>query len=390
MNTEQLFAKDDEFIVHSYARFKTDIDHGKGSILFDKNGKKYIDLGSGIGVNSFGVCDDVFADAVTEQVHKLTHVSNLYYTEPQVLLAEALCKKTGMKRVFFANSGAEANEGAIKTARKYSFDKYGEGRNIIISLSHSFHGRTVTTLSATGQDQYHEDFMPFNEGFIFAEPNDVSDLENLAARKDVCGIMMEIVQGEGGVNTLNEDFIKRAYELSLEKDLILIIDEVQTGNGRTGKYFAYEHFDIHPDIVTTAKGLGGGLPIGAVLFNERVMDTLSYGKHGSTFGGNPVVAAGALTIVERIDDKLLNEVNEKSKYIFDQLKNTKNVRSVSGMGLMIGIETEKKAGDIVKKGIERGILALTAKTKVRLLPPLNIPMDILKEAINILKEIIEE
>lgn len=390
MTTEQLFNKDSEYIANSYNRFKVALDHGKGSEIYDNDGKRYIDLGSGIGVNAFGVCDDVFTDAVCAQAKKLTHVSNLYYTEPQILLAEALCKKTGFKRVFFANSGAEANEGAIKTARKYSIDKYGENRNVIISLSHSFHGRTVTTLSATGQDEYHKDFMPFNDGFVFVEPNDIEELKKAAEDENVCGIMMEMIQGEGGVNVLDAEYVKKAYELACEKDLIFIVDEVQTGNGRTGKYFAFEHFGIHPDIVTTAKGLGGGLPIGAVLFSEKTMNTLTFGKHGSTFGGNPVAAAGALTVVERIDDALLGEIKEKSDYIFSELSKTPNVISLSGMGLMIGIETNKKASDVVKACMEKGVLVLTAKTKVRLLPPLNIPFDLLKEAVEILKEIIAE
>jgi acetylornithine/N-succinyldiaminopimelate aminotransferase len=294
-----------------------------------------------------------------------------------------------MKKVFFANSGAEANECAIKFARKYSYDKYGEGRSKIITLTDSFHGRTVTTLAATGQDEFHTLFMPFTEGFIYCPANDTEALESMAG-DDVCAVMFECIQGEGGVNDLDYNFVKAIEALAKEKDILMICDEVQTGNGRTGRYFCYEHFDITPDIVTTAKGLGGGLPIGAVLFGERVKDTVTPGSHGSTFGGNPVACAGAISIVKRIDDDFLAEVSEKSEYIKAFLGTVKGVKGISGKGLMLGIETDKNASDIAKECLQNGLLVLTAhKNKVRLLPALNISRGELDEGLKILKEVIE-
>lgn len=387
MNIKEL---DREYIAHSYGRFNALLVEGKGSTIYDENGKKYIDFGSGIGVTSFGINDDAWRSAVEEQLKKLQHVSNLYYTEPCVKLAEALCKKTGMKKVFFANSGAEANEGAIKFARKYSYDKYGEGRNTIITLTDSFHGRTITTLSATGQDEFHTVFHPFTEGFKYCPANDKKKLFELAG-DDVCAVMFECIQGEGGVNDLEYDFVKAIEELATKKDILMVVDEVQTGNGRTGKYFAYEHFDIKPDIVTTAKALGGGLPIGAVIFGEKTADCVTPGSHGSTFGGNPVCAAGALSIVERIDDRLLDEVNKKSEYIKSFVYAIKGVKSISGKGLMLGIECNKNAGEIAKECLDKGLLVLTAhKNKVRLLPALNISQEELDKGLNILKEVIEK
>lgn len=387
MNTKEL---DNKYIAHSYGRFDVCIVSGKGSTLFDESGKKYIDFGSGIGVTAFGACDDEWTKAVTEQLSKIQHTSNLYYTEPCAELAELLCKKTNMCNVFFGNSGAEANEGAIKFARKYSFDKYGEGRSTIITLIDSFHGRTITTLSATGQECFHTTFAPFTPGFKYCPANDIECLNKMIT-DDVCAIMFECIQGEGGVNNLSNEFVKEIEKIANEKDILMIVDEVQTGNGRTGKYFAYQNFDITPDIVTTAKGLGGGLPIGAVLFGEKLKNTVTPGSHGSTFGGNPIASAGAISIVKRIDDDFLLAVSEKSKYIKNEIAKWKNVENISGMGLMLGILTNKDAGEIAKKCLEKGLLVLTAhKNKVRLLPALNISFAELNEGLDILKEVIEK
>lgn len=386
MNTKEL---DNEYVAHSYGRFDVVLKEGKGSILYDENGKKYIDFGSGIGVTAFGIGDDEWKKAVTEQLDKLQHVSNLYYTSPCAKLAKLLCDKSGMKKVFFANSGAEANEGAIKFARKYSFDKYGEGRSTIITLVNSFHGRTITTLAATGQDSFHTTFGPFTDGFKYCPANDIDALNEMAT-EDVCAVMFECVQGEGGVNNLDYDFVKAIEKLGSEKDILLVVDEVQTGNGRTGKYFAYQNFDITPDIVSTAKGMAGGLPMGAVLFGDKVKDIVTAGSHGSTFGGNPICAAGACSIVERIDDKFLDAVKEKSEYIKAYLLNIKGVKSVSGMGLMLGVETHKDAKAVANECLANGLLVLTAKTKIRLLPALNISKAELDEGLNILKEVIEK
>lgn len=384
-------SNDKQFVANTYARFPIELVSGKGAILKDSNGKEYIDLGSGIAVNIFGVADDEWQKAVTHQLSVLPHTSNLYYSEPCSTLAELLCKRTGMKKVFFSNSGAEANECAIKVARKYAFDKYGdESHSTIITLKNSFHGRTIATLKATGQDVFHTDFGPFPEGFVYAEANNFDDVKKFVNTDKCIAVMMELVQGEGGVCKLDENFVKSVAELVKEKDMLLIIDEVQTGNGRTGELYAYMHYGIQPDIVTTAKGLGGGLPIGATMLGENVENVLTYGSHGSTFGGNPVSCAGACNIIKRIDDKLLNEVKEKSAYIFSELEGAKGVKSVSGLGLMIGVETEKPAKEVANACIEKGVLVLTAKTKVRLLPSLNIDWDDLKKAIRILKEVIAE
>lgn len=386
MNIKEL---DNEYVAHTYGRFDVVLKEGKGSTLYDENGKKYIDFGSGIGVTAFGIGDDDWKKAVTEQLDKLQHVSNLYYTSPCAKLAELLCEKSGMKKVFFGNSGAEANEGAIKFARKYSFDKYGEGRSTIITLVNSFHGRTITTLAATGQDSFHTTFGPFTQGFKYCPANDIDALNEMAT-KDVCAVMFECVQGEGGVNNLDYDFVKAIEQLAKERDILIVVDEVQTGNGRTGKYFAYQNFDITPDIVSTAKGMAGGLPMGAVLFGEKVKDVVTAGSHGSTFGGNPICAAGACSIVERIDDAFLENVKEKSEYIKNFLMNIKGVKSVSGMGLMLGVEIEKDAKTVANQCLKKGLLVLTAKTKIRLLPALNISKAELDEGLNILKEVIEQ
>ncbi len=387
MNTKEL---DNKYIAHSYSRFDVCLTKGKGSTLYDGNGKKYIDFGSGIGVTAFGICDDIWKEAVTEQLSKVQHTSNLYFTEPCAKLAELLCKKSGMENVFFSNSGAEANEGAIKFARKYSYDKYGENRSTIITLVDSFHGRTITTLAATGQDVFHTTFGPFTEGFKYCPANDIEALNNMIT-DDVCAIMFECIQGEGGVNDLEYDFIKAIEKIADEKDILMIVDEVQTGNGRTGKYFAYEHYDIQPDIVSTAKGLAGGLPMGAVLFGKKLKDCVAPGSHGSTFGGNPIAAAGAISIVSRIDDTFLKEVSDKSKYLRDAVSDINNVKGISGQGFMLGIETTKDAGDIANECLVKGLLVLTAhKNKVRLLPALNISYKELDEGIKILKEVIEK
>lgn len=387
MNTKEL---DNEYIAHSYGRFDVCLTKGKGSTLYDENGKKYIDFGSGIGVSAFGICDDEWVNAVSEQLNKVQHTSNLYYTEPCAVLAKMLCEKTGMKRVFFANSGAEANEGAIKFARKYSFDKYGEGRSTIITLIDSFHGRTITTLAATGQDMFHTTFGPFTPGFKYCPANDVEALKQMIT-DDVCAVMFECIQGEGGVNILTPEFVGAIKDIAEKNDILMIVDEVQTGNGRTGKYFAYENYGIKPDIVSTAKGLAGGLPMGAVLFGEKLKDAVTPGSHGSTFGGNPIAAAGAISIVKRLDDEFLADVSRKGDYIKQNLLSIKGVKSVDSMGLMLGISTDKDAREVAKSCLENGLLVLTAhKNKVRLLPALNISYDEINQGLKILKEVIEK
>ena len=378
--------KDKEYIAGTYARFPITVVKGKGSVVFDENGKRYIDMGSGIGVTAFGICDDEWQKAVNEQIGLVQHMSNLYYTKPCVSLAEMLCKKTGMKKVFFSNSGAEANECAIKVARKYASEKKGAEYSTIITLKNSFHGRTLTTLAATGQEHYHELFQPLTSGFAYSEANNFEDLKRVAEKNKTAGILIECIQGEGGVNVLDFDFVRKTAEYAAENDIVMMVDEVQTGNGRTGEMYAYMNYGIIPDVVTTAKGLGGGLPIGAAILGEKVQGVLGFGDHGSTYGGNPVCCAAACSIVSRIDDALLESVREKSRYVFETLKSAEGVESLSGMGLMIGIKTQNPASEVVKKCMERGVLCLTAKDKVRLLPALNIPMDILKAAVGIIKD----
>ncbi|MBQ2420899.1 MAG: acetylornithine/succinylornithine family transaminase [Clostridia bacterium] len=375
---------DKEYIVGTYARFPLEIVRGKGSLVYDENGKEYIDLGTGIAVNTFGVADDEITQAVTDQMNKFSHTSNLYYSEPCAKLAEQLCLRTGMKKVFFSNSGAEANECAIKVARKYAADKKGADYYNIITLKNSFHGRTITTLAATGQDVFHEMFTPLTEGFLYAEANDIASVEKLVKANKCAAIMFEVVQGEGGVNPLQKDFVSALKELAEKEDILLIADEVQIGNGRSGKLYGYMNYGITPDIVSTAKGLAGGLPLGATLLSEKVENVLTAGTHGSTFGGNPVCCAAALNVLSRIDDNLLDGVNAKSKLIFDTLSNAKGVKSVSGMGLMIGIETEKDSGEILAECMKNGVLVLKAKTKIRLLPALNIPDELLKKALEVI------
>ena len=382
---------DKQYIAGTYARFPVEIVKGKGSLVYDETGKEYIDMGSGIGVTSFGISDDKWVEAVKSQLDLVQHMSNLYYTSPCAKLAKLLCKKTGMSKVFFSNSGAEANECAIKVARKYAAEKKGADCYTIVTLSNSFHGRTLTTLAATGQEHYHELFQPLTPGFCHIDAGcDISELEDLGKEKKIAAVMIECIQGEGGVVPLNKEFAKQIDKYCKENDIILIVDEVQTGNGRTGKMYAYMNYGICPDVVTTAKGIGGGLPLGAVLMSKKVEGVLGFGDHGSTYGGNPIACAGGISVVERIDDTLLDEVNEKSKYIFDVFNGSEGVETVSGMGLMIGIKTVKPAGDIVKKCIEKGVLCLTAKDKVRLLPALNIPMDVLKKAVDIIKSVCSE
>ncbi len=379
-------ALDNEYVAGTYGRFPIEIVSGKGSLVYDSNGKEYIDMGSGIGVTAFGLCDDEWAKATSEQIAKLQHMSNLYYTEPCAKLAQLLCEKTGFKKVFFGNSGAEANECAIKIARKYAAEKKGDDYYKIITLKNSFHGRTITTLSATGQDHFHKLFNPLTDGFIHTEAGNVAMLKELVAENKVAGIMLECVQGEGGVIPLSADYVKAVYDVCCENDIILIIDEVQTGNGRTGKLYSYMHFDVMPDVVTTAKGLGGGLPIGACLMSEKVQYVLGKGDHGSTYGGNPVCCAGAVSVISRIDDGLMAEVTEKSEYIFNTLNGCEGVESVSGKGLMIGIKTKKPVTEVMQYCMDNGVLCLTAKDKLRLLPALNIPFTVLEKAVEVIKQ----
>ena len=379
-----VFDTDKEYIASCYKRFTIAIEKGKGSEVYDTEGKRYIDMGSGIGVTAFGIADEKWQQAVIAQIAKVQHMSNLYYTEPCAKLAELLCKKSGMKKVFFGNSGAEANEGAIKAARKYAAEKKGEDTYTIITLENSFHGRTLTTLAATGQEHFHELFKPLTPGFIHVPANDLEAMKKAVENNKVAGIMMEVIQGEGGVKALDADFVQGVAKLCKEQDIVLIIDEVQSGNGRSGYMYAYQSYGILPDVVSTAKGLAGGLPIGAVLLGEKLKDIFSYGDHGSTFGGNPVSCAAAISIVERIDDKLLEEVREKSSYLFDTFEKAEGITAVSGMGLMIGLTTKKPVSEVLGKCMENGVLCLTAKDKLRLLPALNIPMPLLKEAAEVI------
>lgn len=380
-----LQSTDKKYIANTYNRFPVSIVSGKGSVVKDENGKEYIDLGSGIGVTSFGIADEIWQKAITEQIGKVQHMSNLYYTEPCVTLAEMLCERTGMKKVFFSNSGAEANECAIKIARKYGADKYGKDRFTIVTLNNSFHGRTLTTLAATGQEHYHELFNPLTPGFKSVDAGDLESLKKIHGETPVAGVLLECIQGEGGVLPIDVEFIKSINAWCNENDVLFMVDEVQTGNGRTGELYAYMNYGVTPDVVTTAKGLAGGLPLGAVLIGEKAQNVLGYGDHGSTFGGNPVCCAAAVSILERIDDALLSDVKEKSKAVFEALSGAKGVESVCGMGLMIGIKTERNAADVVKEALENGVLCLTAKDKVRLLPALNIPKETLLKAIEIIK-----
>ncbi len=391
-NFEKIQQTDKQYVANTYGRFPVAIEKGKGATCYDFDGKKYIDFSSGIGVNSLGFCDEGWINAVTKQLSALQHISNLYYTSPCAETAKLLCEKTGMKKVFFSNSGAESNEGAIKCARKYSFMKYGEGRSKILTLNNSFHGRTVTTLAATGQDVFHNFFFPFTEGFAFTPANDLDALKKALEDTSVCALMMELIQGEGGVMPLEFDFVKEAEKLCKEKDILLIIDEVQTGVGRTGKLFAFQQYGITPDIVTTAKGIGGGLPLGCVMFTDKTENVLVAGDHATTFGGNPVATAGAKYILEKMDDAFLDEVKAKGEYITEKLLKMPHVVGCDGMGLMIGVRLDDgvKSADIVKKGIEKGVLALTAKVKLRLLPPLTITYEEIDEGLAAVEKALNE
>ncbi len=382
-DTKQL---DKEYIAHTYNRFDVEIVRGKGELVFDAEGKEYIDMSTGIAVNTFGHADEEIIEAVTNQMKSFSHTSNLYYSNPCARLAQILCQKTGMKKVFFSNSGAEANECAIKAAREWAAQNKGEEYYNIITLVNSFHGRTITTLAATGQDVFHQKFKPLTSGFLYAKANDIEEIKALISENKCAAIMFETVQGEGGVNPLDKDYVIELAQVAQQNNILVICDEVQTGNGRTGKLYGYMHYGITPDIVSTAKGLGGGLPIGATLFGEKAKDVYQPGTHGSTFGGNPVSCAAALSVISRIDDKLLHEVEQKSNYIVNELTGSDGIISVSGKGLMLGIQTQKAASDVVKKCMEMGVLVITAKTKVRLLPPLNISMENLKKAVQIIKQ----
>lgn len=388
MGKIDIFTDDKLYVANTYARFNVAITDGNGCTLIGSDGKKYLDFATGIGVNAFGINDEEWKDAVVEQINRIQHVCNLYYAEPQVKLAKLLCERTGAKKVFFSNSGAEANECAIKTARKYSYDKYGEGRYEIITLKESFHGRTIATLSATGQDAFHTKFAPFVDGFKYAEPTMDGILKCYTDK--TCAVMVETIQGESGVNVLDGDFLKNLEKFCKERDILLIIDEVQTGNGRTGYLYSYMAYGLEPDIVTTAKALGGGLPIGACMMFGKTEYTLSAGDHGSTFGGNPVACAGAYSIINRIDDALLLEVQGKGAYLTENIKRIKNVTEVTGNGLMIGIGTTKPAREIAQKCLDRGLIVLTAHKRVRLLPPLIITKPEMDEALKILNEVISE
>lgn len=388
MKSKDIIEEDKKYIAGTYARFPVAFKEGKGSRLYDYDGREYVDCGSGIAVNIFGVNDEEWKNAVIAQMNSIQHASNLYYTKPQADLARLLCERTGAKKVFFGNSGAEANECAIKAARKYGEIKYGADRKQIITLKESFHGRTLATLAATGQDAFHKYYGPFPEGFVYADPT----IEGVEAcmNERTCAVMIECIQGESGVNVLDKDFVQAVEKLCRERDIVFICDEVQTGNGRTGRLYAYQAYGVSPDIVTTAKGLGGGLPIGACMLFEKCAGVFGYGDHGSTFGGNPVVCAGAYSILSRIDEKLLQSVREKGEYFREGLKKIDGVKEVTGMGLMIGIHTDKPAAEVANECMKRGLLVLTAHSNVRLLPPLTISKDDIDFALKILNEVISQ
>lgn len=385
-----VFERDKEYIANTYNRFPVCITHGKGSLLYGDDGKEYIDLGAGIAVNTFGTADEEWLAAVTKQLGLFAHTSNLYYSEPCTLAAEMLCKRTGMKKVFFSNSGAEANECAIKAARRYAEKNKGAEYCNIITLEKSFHGRTLTTLAATGQEAFHKDFRPLTPGFVYTPANDAAALEKTAAENKCAAIMIEIVQGEGGVNALDAGFVKAVFETAEKHGLLVITDEVQCGNGRTGELFGYMNYGVKPDIVTTAKGLAGGLPIGATLLGERAENIFEPGLHGSTFGGNPVSCSGAVNVLSRLTDCFLESVRGKGELVRSMLSGAEGIEGVSGMGLMIGIKTKKTAAEVCAQCLKRGVLVLTAKDRVRLLPPLNIETELLIKAVKIIKEVCAE
>ena len=373
---------DNSYVANTYKRFDLCLIKGEGCLCYDENGREYIDMTSGIGVNSFGYCDPVWVEAVANQAALLQHTSNLYYTAPCAELAELLCRRTGMSKVFFGNSGAEANECAVKVARKYAAEHKGAEYYNIITLNKSFHGRTLTTLAATGQEGFHKLFTPLTEGFLYADAEDIEGMERLIADNKVAGVLIEVVQGEGGVNALSETYLKAVEKLCGDNDIVFMIDEVQTGNGRTGELYAYMNYGLSPDVVSTAKGLAGGLPMGACLMSEKVADVLDYGDHGSTFGGNPVCAAAALSVMLRMDDDFLAAVRRKGEYI--RARVSEAGYEVSGLGLMIGIKTSKPVGEVIARCMENGVLCLSAKEKLRLLPPLNIDDNSLKKAVDVI------
>ncbi len=379
---------DHQYVANTYKRFPVEIVSGHGSVVTDRDGKDYIDLGTGIAVNAFGMGDAQWQEAVIDQIHKFQHTSNLYYTEPCARLAQLLCEKTGMKKVFFSNSGAEANECAIKVARKYAAEKKGPDYYTILTLEHSFHGRTLTTLAATGQDEFHKDFQPLTPGFVHAKVNDLADVLEKARTHKLAGILIEVVQGEGGVIKLDEDFVQGIAQLCREQDIVLMCDEVQVGNGRSGYLYGYMHYGIQPDVFTTAKGLCAGLPLGATVLGEKVESVLGYGDNGSTFGGNPICCAGAISTLSRMDEALLAGVRERSERIVSALTGKKGVKSVSGLGLLLGIDPERDCGTVINECLEEGVLVLSAHGKVRLLPALNIPLDQLDQALAVLVEVL--
>jgi acetylornithine/N-succinyldiaminopimelate aminotransferase len=391
MNLEEIKGLDEQYVMHTYSRFPAAIDHGKGATLWDVDGKEYIDFTSGIGVCSLGYGDEGWVQAVTTQASKLGHISNLFYAEPYAKVAEKLCTRSGMSNVMFANSGAEGNEGMIKLARKYSFDKYGKGRGTIITLHNSFHGRTMATLTATGQDKFHNYFFPFPDGFRYADANDMDSVEAVAGH-DVCAIMMELIQGEGGVLPLEQKFVDDVADLCAKRDWLLLIDEVQTGVGRTGSLFAYQQYGIQPDAVSFAKGVAGGLPFGGVLASEKCRNVFTPGTHGTTFGGNPVAAAAACYVLDTIDDNLIAQVREKGQYLRTQIEamNLPCLGSTRGMGLMIGVEVkgDKTNRELANKLVENGLLILTAGSSLRLLPPLVITKDEMDKGLAIMKAVL--
>ena len=387
MNTKE---KDLQYIMHTYGRYDAALAKGKGAVCYDEDGKRYVDVASGIGVNSLGFCDDGWVEAVTKQAGTIQHMSNYFYCEQAGTLAERLCKLTGLAKVCFGNSGAEANECAIKIARKYSFDKYGEGRNEIITLRNSFHGRTVTTLAATGQDVFHNYFFPFTEGFKYVDAEDMDALKNAVTDK-TCAVMFEVIQGEGGVNILDKAYVQELVSYCQSRDILVIIDEVQTGAGRTGKLFAHQNYGVLPDLMTVAKGIGGGLPIGICMCGEKLKDVMSPSTHGTTFGANPVVCAGANYVLDRLTaDGFLEEVEQKGAYLEEKLLSLDSVKGVRRMGLMVGIEIDGNAHDIAIKCVENGLIIITAKDVLRMLPPLVITKEEIDEAVQILDKTLKE
>ena len=389
---DKIQEKDKKYICHTYTRFPVSIIRGKGTTGYDAEEKEYIDFTSGIGVNSLGFADQGWADAVSEQAHTLQHISNLYYSQPDGDVAQKLCEYTGFSKVFFGNSGAEANECALKIARKYGMEKHGEKCSTVITLNNSFHGRTITTLAATGQEVFHQYFLPLTEGFRYVDAGDIDGL--YAALDDsVCGIMLELIQGEGGVVPVPEKFVKEIEKICREKDLVFVIDEIQTGISRTGTFLCYEQYGVQPDVVTLAKGLGGGLPIGGILMSKKVEEVLGYGQHGSTFGGNPVACAGARYVLDKVlQPEFLDEVKKKAEYLRRKLLEIPQVVEVSGMGLMLGAELAEgyTAGEVAGRCAAEGLLVLTAKTRLRFLPPLTITYEEIDKGITVLKKVLDE